>query len=677
MKQSLLKTLAIGLLAMVGVNALADDFTPTTDVFFRTSLSESTYSWSSGYPKTASETNNEFAGNHRVGMFVLQKYTVDNLAAVKSLTLTLTGASGTDAVAIWNFTNDWTASTEVATLASEVNTAVGLNLNTTGTPSKSPLVDGTNSKTSVASGINACTFTISGTALTTLKNAAEGNTFTLLLTNKTTDMTNANSSDRKFYSSGHATESYRPTITVTYDAVGVTYGDGIKTNYSSFEAARSAVASAAQDATIVVMENQNITSRVNAITGKTITVKPGKTGITLTNTASNALAFLANASNAGTINIGCADYNLTLTNSAATTNNVIETSGNSADAIINVTNVTFSNISSSNVSGLVKANDSNGKITLEDITFDGCTVSAENAGFIYCNANGLVTLKGDLTFTSCTGNSFKLKGRMIESSFNANQIYTIYNDGIALGASAVIEMNAANRNQYSLVNVDRCIVGKGNTGTNNEELVVSEAYTLSVSDANAATLVIPFATTIPEGVTCYTLSYTGGENVTATPVSTTLSANTPVLVMASGSAEGTKYKFNASTRAESSTPTSTDVEEANRTSGILVGNYTAGYTVPTGSYILQNQTGGLGFYKVSDARTLGANRAYMNVSKSSARGVYGIDFGDGTTSIQIVDQETSNKFMDGKTYSLTGVQVDEANLTKGIYIKNGKKFIVK
>ena len=135
MKQTLLKTFAIGLLCLVGVNAWAEDFTPTADVYFRTSLSGSTYSWESGYPKTASESNNEFAGNLRVGMFVLQKYTVDNLAAVKELKLTLTGSNGTDALAFWTFTNDWTASTDVSTLASAVNTAVGLNLNTTGTPS--------------------------------------------------------------------------------------------------------------------------------------------------------------------------------------------------------------------------------------------------------------------------------------------------------------------------------------------------------------------------------------------------------------------------------------------------------------------------------------------------------------------------------------------------------------
>ena len=670
--------MTLGLLVMVGVTAVwADGISPTADVYFRTSLSGSTYSWESGYPKTASESNTEFAGNLRVGMFVLQKYTVDNLAAVKELKLTLTGSSGTDALAFWTFTNDWTASTDVSTLASAVNTAVGLNLNTTGTLSDDAkakaLVDGTNSKTSVATDINACTFTISGDKLTALKQAATDNTFTLLITNKTEDMSSSDKQDRKFYSSGHATESYRPKLTVTYDAVGVTYGDGTKSNYSSFEAARSAVASAAKDATIVVMENQNITSRVNAITGKTITVKPGKAGITLTNTASDALAFLANASNAGTINVGCSDYNLTLANSAATTNNVIETSGNSTNAIINVTNVTFSNISSSNASGLVKANDSSGKITLEDVTFNGCTVSADNAGFIYCNANGLVTLKGNLTFTGCTGNSFKLKGRVVESSFNANQTYTIYNDGIALGASAVISMNAANRDKYSLVNEDRCLVGKGNAS--NEELVVSQAYTLSVNQYNAGTFIYHIDTTIPEGVTAYTLTYSGGDKVTATPVETTLPANTPVLINATGSAEGTKYKFNATTRHQSSGDNTTATSgSGTHKSGALTGVY-AETDVPSGSYILwANESNPIGFYK-ANSNKVAANRAYLTAeaagSVSARLTIVFVD--DETTGVTMV--KDSDFKSNDIVYDLSGRRVD--NPTKGIYVKNGKKFFVK
>ena len=69
----------------------------------------------------------------------------------------------------------------------------------------------------------------------------------------------------------------------------------------------------------------------------------------------------------------------------------------------------------------------------------------------------------------------------------------------------------------------------------------------------------------------------------------------------------------------------------------------------------------------------------MSVKHAAPAGTrgFGIDFGDGTTGIKIVNMDAQNKAMDGKIYNLAGVQVDENNLAKGIYIKNGKKFVVK
>lgn len=663
MKQRLLKTFVLVLAVLGGASfAWADAIAPTLDVYFRTSLSSETYSWSSGYPKTTSESNNEFAGNLRAGMFVLQKYTVPNLAAVKSLTVTMTGSSGTDALAFWTFTNDWTASTAVATLASAVNSAVGLSLNTYGTPSSgtaTKLVDGNTASKTTVDGITTCTFTISGDALTALKAAATDNTFTLLITNKTGDMSNDKSGDRKFYSSGHTTEAYRPSVTPTYDAVGVTYGNVTKTNYSSFASAITAVTSAAQDATIVVMEDQNITSRVNAISGKTINIVAGVDGVTLTNTASNTISFLANTDNAGTINVGSADHPLIIKNSATTTNNVVETSGNSSSAIINITNVTFKDISTSSATGLIKANNSSAKISLTDVTFDGCTASASNAGIIYNNSNDLITLSGYLTFTNCTGNNFYLKGRVKESSLNTpSQVYTVYNDGIALGASAVINMNAANRDYYAMVNTNQCLVGKGNN--TNEELVVSQAYTLSVGEYGAATLIYHIATTIPDGVSAYTLTYSGGDKVTATPVETTLPANTPVLINA---AQGS-YKFNATTRHTNETATS----GTQTTSGALTGVYET-TNVPSESYILwANATNPIGFYK-ANSNTVTANHCYLTAG-SSARSLT-IAF-DETTGVNTVTTQLN----DDKVYDLQGRLVCQPT-TKGIYVKNGKKFMVK
>lgn len=675
MKQKLLKTLALGLLLVGDVNgAWADGITPTLDVFFRTNNTNdgwNTNKWNEkSYPIKGSAAGDiEFAAHHSARMFVLQKYTVEHLDAVKSLTLTLTGSSGTDALAIWAFdTNDWTESTIASTLASKVESIVGLALgSTSGSANTTYLKNEQNTKTTVATNINACTFVISGTALETLKANASDNTFTLLITNKVGEITAG--SDRKFYSSGHSTESYRPTLTATYDAVGVTYDDGTMANYSSFEAACNAVTSAAKDATVTVMADQNITNRVNAISGKTLNIVAGKDDVTLTNTMTNTLSFLANGSNYGTINIGSAAHSMIITNNSTTTNAIVEVSGNtddSANAIVNIENVTFKDISTSNSSGLIKTNDNKGKVKLKNVTFDGCTASASDAGIVFCNANGMVTLSGNLTFTGCTGHHFRVKGRLEESSFNANQVYTIYNESINLGSSAVIKMNAANRGKYELVNEDRCLVGKGNTGTSNEELVVSEAYTLSVSAANASTLIIPFATTIPDGVEAYTLTYSSGDHVTATPVETTLPANKPVLINATGSAEGTKYKFNASARATSETAAST---EGTHTVGALTGVY-AETTPGTGHYILSVKNSKLGFYKTTANSKVAPYHAYLTAMASAPAF---LDFVYGSTSA--IETPRTEQSAQGVYYNLNGQRVDHP--TKGLYIVNGKKVFIK
>ncbi len=671
MKQKLLKTLVLGVLLLGGANgAWADGITPTLDVFYRTNNTNdgwNTNKWNDkSYPITGSAAGDiEFAAHHSARMFVLQKYTVEHLDAVKSLTLTLTGSSGTDALAIWAFdTNDWTESTDASTLASKVENIVGLALGSnSGSAKTTYLKNEQNTKTTVATGINACTFVINGTALETLKANASDNTFTLLITNKVGEITAG--SDRKFYSSGHSTESYRPTLTVTYDAVGVTYGDGTMANYSTFETARSAVASAAKDATITVMEDQNITNRVNAISDKVLNIVAAKDGITLTNTMSNQLSFLANGSCKGTINVGSAAHSMIIKNTSETTNAIVEVSGTDANAIVNIKNVTFKDITSSNTSGLIKTNDNKAKVTLTDVTFDGCKASATDAGIIFSNANGMVTLSGNLTFSDCTGHHFRVKGRLEESSFNANQVYTIYNESINLGSSAVINMNAANRDKYELVNENRCLVGKGNTGTNNEELVVSEAYTLSVSAANASTLIIPFATTIPDGVEAYTLTYSSGDYVTATPVTTTLPANTPVLINATGSAEGIKYKFNANARATSATPASTS---ESHTVGALTGVY-AETTVPNGSYILTNHSTGVGFRKAVATSKVAAYHAYLTASSPSHE--LSIVFGDDVTAIKNIKVGSE----DNVYYDLQGHRVLYPK--KGLYIVNGKKVIIK
>ena len=97
----------------------------------------------------------------------------------------------------------------------------------------------------------------------------------------------------------------------------------------------------------------------------------------------------------------------------------------------------------------------------------------------------------------------------------------------------------------------------------------------------------------------------------------------------------------------------------------------------------------IGFYKLTDDHTLGAKKAYLETETdiipddytpsdpSEARGIT-LDFGDGTTAILDVFQDETHQNTlreDGKYYTLQGTCVERP--TKGLYILNGKKVLVK
>ena len=96
------------------------------------------------------------------------------------------------------------------------------------------------------------------------------------------------------------------------------------------------------------------------------------------------------------------------------------------------------------------------------------------------------------------------------------------------------------------------------------------------------------------------------------------------------------------------------------------------------NYYLSKGTYGVGFYKVSGSVDIKANRAYLPLLKntvSGSRGFIGMDFDDdedGTTGISEAQQMVGEPDV---YYNLQGQRVD--NPTKGLYIRNGKKVVIK
>ena len=179
------------------------------------------------------------------------------------------------------------------------------------------------------------------------------------------------------------------------------------------------------------------------------------------------------------------------------------------------------------------------------------------------------------------------------------------------------------------------------------------SYSTTINaEAGAGTLCLPFAAAIPGGVTAYTLTYTSGDKAAATPVETTIPANTPVLLNGSGAAE-----FTGSGAVSAS---ATNVQDA------LTGVFEA-TTVPENSYVLQKGASGLGFYKVESGDIV-ANpfRAYLT-ALLGARTI-GITYGGVTNINKVKAKKVGEKDV---YYNLNGQRV--SNPTKGVFIKNGVK----
>ena len=99
-----------------------------------------------------------------------------------------------------------------------------------------------------------------------------------------------------------------------------------------------------------------------------------------------------------------------------------------------------------------------------------------------------------------------------------------------------------------------------------------------------------------------------------------------------------------------------------------------GEDVPCTNFILAKKDGVVGFYK-NKGGTLKANKAYLQLPTDLISGSNSISFyvEDGTTAIQNVSTRPATT--DDAWYTLQGVRV--AQPTRGLYIHNGKKVVVK
>ena len=140
------------------------------------------------------------------------------------------------------------------------------------------------------------------------------------------------------------------------------------------------------------------------------------------------------------------------------------------------------------------------------------------------------------------------------------------------------------------------------------------------------------------------------------------------------SGKGVVMKQATESSSPSTTITMTKTETAPDVdySGSSLTGTTAAMTGAAGNiYVLNNGTQGVGFYKLKSTGTIGANKAYLTYSGSLAPEFFGFD--GNTTSINEVRGKMED--VSGEYYDLQGRRVSQP--TKGLYIVNGKKVVIK
>ena len=183
---------------------------------------------------------------------------------------------------------------------------------------------------------------------------------------------------------------------------------------------------------------------------------------------------------------------------------------------------------------------------------------------------------------------------------------------------------------------------------------------VSISNAGYATFGYPFAVDLSglgEGQDAYTVTVSGDKAQLTSVKGKKIPANTGIILTGSGNV---------------TIPLTTETTDDVSGNQLLVSD---GTKTGDGSsiYVLANGTNGVGFYKLESGDAIAAGKAYLQVTPPSASSFFDID--DGTTGITMVQGEGFMVNGSDIYYDLQGRRV--AKPTKGLYIVNGKKVIIK
>ena len=278
------------------------------------------------------------------------------------------------------------------------------------------------------------------------------------------------------------------------------------------------------------------------------------------------------------------------------------------------------------------------------LTFDIAPWTSSSDGSITGAKSVTITLTNakfeDDSTTKTVGG---VEGQPFQTSFLVGWNHFEYN----ISGEGDVTINFHGGSQFFLDNV---VVGGGAHEIN---LKFSSAGYLTW----VATADIDFAHTA--GVTAYKITEATPKKITMVEVDK-VKAGEAVMLQGSGTVQLTR-----TTDAEAFT----DNKMLPCTNGSVTGNGVNGVT-NTDVYVLGNGKNGLGFYMLKG--TLQAGKGYLSVSEEAGNAKQNFIGFEVVTGLDAVEAKDAD---DAAIYNLQGIRV--AHPQKGIYVKNGKKFVVK
>lgn len=187
----------------------------------------------------------------------------------------------------------------------------------------------------------------------------------------------------------------------------------------------------------------------------------------------------------------------------------------------------------------------------------------------------------------------------------------------------------------------------------------------TLNNKNYATYYLPFAAKAPEGVTAYAGTINNGNVQLTEYANGVIPANKGVVLVSDTKTTATFTLADASEV--------TEPEQTNELTGVLTETGLSSVENSDQVRIFSKKDNVAGFYKPnSGITTLAANKAYIIAPTNE--GALVLNFAGGE--VTGINQATINATeANAPIYDLTGRRVAKA--VKGIYVKNGKKFIVK